>query len=209
MEFPHSRLLHRRIVVAVCPCHGQGPGTTATMYGNVNGWFGRQHDDHESECRPVHQHERRARRTAQHEVDVVTPIGVIGLGLMGSALAERLLGAGHRVIGVCRIRGLGSDAGTDARPAVHGGSGRRRRVAQRGRARGRMLARQGPSGSGWRDGGGDQRRHPDAVATRATQVAHRRFLAVAVHDRRRARSAGPPGVVLPARIAGLARHSRT
>jgi 3-hydroxyisobutyrate dehydrogenase-like beta-hydroxyacid dehydrogenase len=27
------------------------------------------------------------------------PIGVIGLGLMGSALAERLLGAGHRVMG--------------------------------------------------------------------------------------------------------------
>ena len=30
---------------------------------------------------------------------VVMPIGVIGLGLMGSALAERLLGAGHRVMG--------------------------------------------------------------------------------------------------------------
>ena len=62
-------------------------------------FFSGQHDDHESEFRPVHQHERRARHAAQHEVDVVTPIGVIGLGLMGSALAERLLGAGHRVMG--------------------------------------------------------------------------------------------------------------
>ena len=35
------------------------------------------------------------------------------------------------------------------------------------------------------------------------------LLALAVHDRGRARSAGRARVVLPARIAGLARHSRT
>ena len=59
------------------------------------------------------------------------------------------------------------------------------------------------------DGCRDQRRHPDAFSDRAALVAHRGLLAVAVHDRGRARSAGPAGVVLPARIAGLARHSRT
>ena len=43
---------------------------------------------------------------------------------------------------------MGSDAGTDARPAFHGGSGRRRRVAQRGRARGGMLAWARPAVAG-------------------------------------------------------------
>jgi 3-hydroxyisobutyrate dehydrogenase-like beta-hydroxyacid dehydrogenase len=54
-------------------------------------------------------------------VDEVMPIGVIGLGLMGSALAERLLGAGHRVVGwdvdPGRIAALGERGGEVAKDA--------------------------------------------------------------------------------------------
>jgi 3-hydroxyisobutyrate dehydrogenase-like beta-hydroxyacid dehydrogenase len=50
------------------------------------------------------------------------PVGLIGLGLMGSALAERLLGAGQRVMGwdidpgrVAALRQKGGDVAGDAR----------------------------------------------------------------------------------------------
>jgi 3-hydroxyisobutyrate dehydrogenase-like beta-hydroxyacid dehydrogenase len=55
------------------------------------------------------------------------PIGVIGLGLMGSALAERLLGAGHRVMGwdidpgrIQALRERGSEVAKDARQVFSG-----------------------------------------------------------------------------------------
>ena len=58
---------------------------------------------------------------------MVTPIGVIGLGLMGSALAERLLGAGHRVMGwdldpgrTAALRERGGDVAKDAEQVFAG-----------------------------------------------------------------------------------------
>ena len=58
---------------------------------------------------------------------MVTPIGLIGLGLMGSALAERLLGAGHRVIGwdidpgrIAALRERGGEVAKDAQQVFSG-----------------------------------------------------------------------------------------
>ena len=57
----------------------------------------------------------------------MTPIGVIGLGLVGSALAERLLGAGHRVMGwdldpgrTAALRERGGDVAKDAEQVFSG-----------------------------------------------------------------------------------------
>ena len=93
-------------------------------------------------------------------------IGGILLGSLGIESAVRAIGHQHSVLfGVCRIGGMVQTQEQMLVPAVMVGLGVGGVVAQRGRARGRMLARQGPAGGGRRDGGGDQCRHPDAVAT--------------------------------------------
>ena len=74
--------------------------------------------------------------------------------MLGAAIGGILLGSLGDRIGRARAMGVsilfysvfagtgrvGPDAGADARPAFHGRSGRGRRLAQRGRARGGMLA---------------------------------------------------------------------
>ena len=55
-------------------------------------------------------------------------IGLIGIGLVGTALAENLLAAGYQVIGFARSAGQSREIGAAGRP---GGRGARRRWPRR------------------------------------------------------------------------------